>query len=659
MKRKANQLAVLIISVCLLLPGSAVYAGGKSGGTYHFSRNKSAVKQLNDLFTTIDIMDATIKDLTKEMEAGNVTSVQLTQMYIDRINAYDSRLKLNSIISICPDAIAQAKKLDKERAKGKVRGPLHGIPVIVKDNIDVKGSATSGGSLALAHMVVSRDAYAVKKLKAAGAVIIAKANLSEFASSAIDSKSLLGGVVHNAYDTSRVPAGSSGGTGVAITSNFAAAGLGTDTGGSIRNPSSYCNLYGMRPSKGLTSVSGVIPLAASRDTVGPMTRTAEDMAQILEVIAGTDANDDFTQEADADALLGSGYMRSLSSKGLKGKRIGYLKSSFEFSASDENETTYKIPEDRIDAMVKRTRADLRKAGAEFVDMSSYINDDDVYSMYEVSDEYTAEYDLNKYLYEKGDEAPYKTLKALYKSGSVGIYHTNLPVSEDQLEFMADSFEETVDPYDTEINGYMRLMSWPKVLEYRQEITKLMEEHNIDAIMYIATFGVAPTAKNLLEELDINNAGWLYGFTFGPALGMPEVVIPMGFSDADDSVSAELPLGMRLVGKFGDEKTLMEMAYAYEKQAGASIRRMPANSPALKDAKLEAYLESLMDAVYSINYSRYKRKPTGKIQLMKQAYAKAAKVDTSDPYATYKAAKKLAKSYDSVIKALKKSGLKKR
>ena len=135
MKGKANQLAVLIISVCLLLPGNAVYAGGKSEGTYHFSRNKSAVKQLNDLFTTIDIMDATIGDLTKEMEAGNVTSVQLTQMYIDRIDAYDSRLKLNSIISICPDAIAQAKKLDKERAKGKVRGPLHGIPVIVKAEI--------------------------------------------------------------------------------------------------------------------------------------------------------------------------------------------------------------------------------------------------------------------------------------------------------------------------------------------------------------------------------------------------------------------------------------------------------------------------------------------------------------------------------------------
>lgn len=684
MEKTGRRLLAVIISLGMLLTGSVSYADQDTGGEYIFDSNRAAVEQLEDLFTTIDIMDATIEELTAEMEKGNVTSEQLTQMYIDRINAYDGKLKLNSVISICPDALDQARQLDEERAQGQVRGPLHGIPIIVKDNIDVAGAVTSGGSLALAHMVVSKDAFTVKKLKEAGAVIIAKANLSEFACSAIDSSSLLGGVVHNAYDISRVPAGSSGGTGVAVTSNFAAAGLGTDTGGSIRNPSSYSNLYGIRPSKGLTSVSGVIPLVAPRDTVGPMARTAEDMAQVLEVIAGTDENDDFTQEAKADDLRGSGYMDSLSADGLKGKRIGYLTSSFMYQASEssadpgeggqgdpqpgeggqENPGTdgagpaIKLPNEKIDAMVKRTRADLRKAGAEFVDLSSYLDDAVISDMAIANGDETTEYDFNKYLYEKGDEAPYKTLKALYQSGQVGIYHTNLPIEEEEIEAMADDFEHTKNWYDTDVNGYMRGRTWQKALEYREQMTAMMEEHDIDAIMYIVSFDIPPTCDNMDEGFIRNVMGYAYGFTFGPALGMPEVVIPMGFSDADKNVPTELPLGMRLLGKFGDEKNLMEMAYAYEQQAGDSIRRMPENSPALEDQKLSSYLEALMDAVYSIDYDLYKNKPTGRIELMKQAYLNAAQVDTSDPYATYKASAKLARSYDNVIKALKESGLKK-
>ena len=663
MKRFTKVFLTGALVVCMMFTIQAPFAGeARAAAEYEFDTHKSATKQLKELFTTIDIMDATIAGLTDEMAAGNVTSEQITQMYIDRIRAYDSKKKLNSVISIDPAALDNARKLDEERKNGKVRGPLHGIPIIVKDNIDLAGTATSGGSLALANMVTGTDAFVVKKLKDAGAVIVAKANLSEFAASAVDSKSLLGGTVHNAYDISRVPAGSSGGTGVAITSNFATAGLGTDTGGSIRNPSSYSNLYGIRPSKGLTSINGIIPLAAPRDTVGPMARTAEDMAQVLEVMAGTDSKDTFTQEAGADKLVGSGYMSSLSADGLKGKRIGYLASSFDYNSmstgDDEMDAKMEGPSDRIEEMEKRTRANLRKAGADFVDLSSDLSDIQIFIMGFGASDDTTEYDFNKYLHEKGNAAPYKTLKALYKSGKVGIYHTNLPVDEKSIDEMADSFETTPNPYKTKINGFMRDETWKIYLKARKTVMDIMKKKKIDAIMYIATLDIAPRYENIEEEFKINTIGWRYGFTFGPAMGLPEVVIPMGFSDPAGGVASQMPLGMRLFGKFGDEKTLMQISYAYEQQAGKEIRRMPATSPALEDHNLEAYLEALMDQVYSIDYSLYKEKPNGKIKLMKSAYARAAALDTKDPYVTYRAAKKLARAYDRVMKALKASGKKK-
>jgi hypothetical protein len=309
-------------------------------------------------------------------------------------------------------------------------------------------------------------------------------------------------------------------------------------------------------------------------------------------------------------------------------------------------------------MIKKTRANLRKAGAEFVDLSSELDDHTLIDMYMCNMDPTYEYDFNKYLNKKGDAAPQKTLKALYQSGRVGIDHTNLPVEEEELESMADSFETTKNPYNTEVNGYMRCGSWEKTLEARAKVMKVLEDNDIDAIMYVATLDVPPTYSNFDKQFLPNNMAYAYAFTFGPALGMPEIALPMGFSDADDQVKTELPLAMRLAGKYGDEKTLMQIAYAYEKQAGDSIRRMPANSPALEDRNLAAYLESLMDQVYSIDYSAYNKKPVGKVKLMESAYAKAAAVDTADPYATYKSAEKLAKSYDKVMHELKKSGQKK-
>ena len=226
---------------CLLIIAliGAAYPGYAFASETQTENTSSAVETLENLFTTVDLMDATIADLQAEMEAGHVTSEQLTQMYIDRIEAYDEPLRLNSIIFINPGALDDARELDRERSEGKVRGPLHGIPVVVKANIDIAGMATSAGANALSELAATEDSFVVKKLKEAGAVILAQANMAEFAYSASSSRSTLGGFVHNPYDIEKMPGGSSGGTAVAVTCNFAAAGLGTDTGGSIRNPACF------------------------------------------------------------------------------------------------------------------------------------------------------------------------------------------------------------------------------------------------------------------------------------------------------------------------------------------------------------------------------------------------------------------------------------
>ena len=606
----------------------------------------SAVESLEALFTTVDLMDATIADLQAEMEAGHVTSKQLTQMYIDRIEAYDEKLKLNSIISINPTALEEAEMLDQERSEGNVRGPLHGVPIVVKANIDIAGMATSAGSNALSNMIAPGDAFIVKKLRDAGAVILAQANLSEFAFSSTSSRSTLGGFVHNPYDIRKVPGGSSGGTAVAVTSNFAAAGIGTDTGGSIRNPPSFNNLYGIRPSKGLTSISGVIPINASRDTTGPIARTAEDMALVLEIMAGTDPGDDFTLEADADALLGDGYMDSLSIDSLKGMKIGYLESSFMFSAMVGEDFVYLNPDKKIEEMLNRTLANLRKAGVDFVNLSNFITTE---LLEEIMEEIPKEsldsfqYDLNRYLYEKGDAAPYKTAKELAESGQFNTYHMYLNWHVLGGPELVDSFAETENPYTVKMGQYQRLPAWEDVLEYRDLVSGIMEENDIDAILYLNYFNAPEDEAFFSDGKDYNQAG--YDMLFGPRLGFPEISLPMGFSGTDSEYTTEMPLGISIFADFGQEEKLMQIACAYEKEAGDAIRRMPEQVPALEDEQLNIFLRDLIEKAYSFSRSKYDDKLEGRVQIMLNACEKAMNVDTKDPYATYEAAMELAKAYD--------------
>ncbi len=680
-------LAILMISAvlssCAGRPAEEAAAPEPALPEFHYAGEGSASRQLEDLFTTIDLLDATIAELMAEMEAGHVTSAELTQMYLDRIAAYDDELNLNSITNINPNALEEAAALDRERAAGDIRGPLHGIPVIVKDNIDVAGMATTAGSAAFAGNISHEDAFVVKRLREAGAVILAKANMSEFARRTVDSHSTFGGNVHNAYDPAKTAGGSSGGTAVAVTCSFAAAGLGTDTGGSVRYPSAFANLYGLRPSKGLTSTDGVFPLTATNDTVGPMARTAEDLGVLLEVIAGTDEKDDFTLEADADALKGDGYLDNCRADGLQGMRIGILTNSFSYHPDEEfqqqlqeyleqtglseEEVVVYTAGENIRDMVNRTRENLIKAGATIVDISEELSDEMIESLYEDMElTNTNAYDIDAYLSERPD-APYASIRELADSGNpeasdnviYSYIDTLLPENEEEenaqgaesgQENAEENAEEPEDLYSyvTE-EGYARPPYWETYINSREKVQKILEKNDVDAVMYLEFFNGPPDDATAEDDIVMNYAGYTVWYPI--YMGFPEIMIPMGFSEATEEYPSELPLGLSIFAGFGKDDTLVQIAFAYQQQAGSLIRRMPESTPALRDEKLNGFLEALMEAACSIDTSGFSGALAGKAEMMETALRKAEDTDKSDPYAVYEAAAALARAYDRLLEEL--------
>ena len=605
----------------------------------------SEVAKLENMFTTINLMDATISELTQAMEKVQVTSKELVEMYIDRINAYDKQLELNSIISINSDAVAQAEELDKERAKGNIKGKLHGIPIIVKDNYDVGGLPTTAGCKALMNSIAPDDAFVVKKLKDAGAIILAKANMSEFASSGRNSRSTIGGAVHNPYDTTRTPAGSSGGTGVAITSNFAAAGLGTDTGSSVRAPSTMNNLFGLRVSLGLTSRDGIVPLSLDNDIAGPLCRSAQDLALMLSVMAGTDSNDAWTKDSDS-MIPTDGYTSYLKEDGLKGKKIGYLQNSFGYYYNNKGEAV-ENPKEIATCMkkiVERAKSILKKGGAELVDMSEILPDSLIKSLSSNTGVGSVfEWDLNNYFASLGENAPIKSVYDLVTNYTYGVDYTNVSVRNP-----ATSLAEMTNPRSLE--SYTNAVT--NRLKFRNEVNKILKDNGIDAVMFV------PYTQPANKEADSQNASYAnsanYTSHFGPTAGLPEMAIPMGLCDTDETLGydKEMPMGFNLFTSYGNEKELIEIAYGYQETSGYdTIRTASYTTPALEDKDLDKYLDNLMEKVDTINYDNYTVYPQGKIQVMINKYVKAADVDESDVYATYSAAYDLAKAYDKVMDVL--------
>ncbi len=477
------------------------------------------------------VIEATIADIHEAYRSGDLTCRELVEEYLERIDKYDKSTRLNAIVVINKDALKKADELDEEFQKTGQLRPLHGIPVIVKDNYETYDMQTTGGSMALLGFIPPDDAYQVRKLREAGAIMLAKSNMAEWAFSPYHTLSSTAGVTANPYDLNRVPAGSSGGTAAAVAANFGTVGLGTDTGNSIRGPSSHCSLVGIRSTMGLTSRDGIIPLYLRNDIGGPMCRTVEDAVRVLEVIAGYDPNDPITKRSNGK--VPDNYTQYLDKDGLKGARIGVFRLY----------TDRKTTDPEVLALFEQAIKDIRSAGAEVVD-PFVIPDFGRLTKGIWCDMFR--HDINNYLASVGDAAPIKNLLEVYNKGlfatpnKMRIFHAlEVPLQEEPA--CKDLYTE------------------PKNVTFREAVFKAMSDQNVDFIIY-------PTWSNPPRKLaDFKSPAGDNSQLIPPHTGMPGVSIPMGYT------YDHLPAGLQIVGRNFDEPNLIRVAYAYEQ---ATLHRRP-------------------------------------------------------------------------------------
>jgi amidase len=517
--------------VCLTWASLALLSGLGWSAEPH---NAAAVSAPNP--AVFDVFEKSILDLQAAQSAGQVSSRQLVDMYIARINAYNQAgPKLNAIVTLNPRALEEADALDRERMLHKVRGPLHGIPVLVKDNYDTVGMATSDGTLALATLQPTVDAFQVRRLRQAGAVILGKTAMHELAAG-ITTTSSLTGSTRNPYDPARVPGGSSGGTAAAVAASFAAAGTGTDTCGSLRIPAAYQNLVGIRETKGLSSRSGIAPLSSTQDVAGPLARSVTDLALMLDATVGADPADPAT--AGAGAHVPKSYRDALRPDGLKGMRIGVVRSLFG-----------NAPEDgEINRVISGALDNIRTQGAEVFDVSvpgleEHLRDSSVVL-------YEFKFDLADYL----------------------ASHPGAPIGS-----LGDIIDHGLDHED--VDGRLRERNVPERRDteaYRQALVKrrtlrtvvlaLLEEKHLDALAY------PPVQRRPPFIGDDSEGAGAATCQLSATTGLPAIVIPAGFSNGG------LPVGLELLGSAFAEPTLLKIAFGWEQAAGP--RRPPATTPPL-------------------------------------------------------------------------------
>lgn len=497
--------------------------------------------------TDYDVVEKTIPELQAALEAGAVTSRRLVELYLARIEAFDRRgPRLRAMISLNPRALEEAAALDRERATRGPRGPLHGIPLVIKDNFDTADMPTTAGSLALATLLPREDAFQVRKLREAGAVIVGKTNLHELASG-ITSISSLGGQTRNPYDPARNPGGSSGGTGAAVAASFAAAGMGSDTCGSIRIPASHNNLVGLRSSLGVASRSGIIPLSHTQDVGGPLARSVTDLAILLDATVGPDPSDPTTKLAVG--RLPKSFRDALHPDRLKGARIGVLKSLFGDAPEDEE----------VAGVVRKAIDAMQKQGAETPEvqvpgLGDLLRDSSV-----IDSEF--KFDLADYL-ARFPDAPVRSLPEILERG---LYDTAL---EGPLRRRAG-----VERRDSEAHR-KALVKRRATLEV---VLATLEEQRLTALAY-------PTIRRkpaLVGEPQRGSNCQLSATT-----GLPAMSLPAGFTDDG------LPVGIELLGAPFSDAELLALAYAHEQ--AAPLRRAPSSTPPLTGGKAPSPV--LFDAV---------------------------------------------------------------
>lgn len=483
-----------------------------------------------------DLNEITIDELIQKMQSGELSSKAITQGYLKRIEEIDkSGPAINSIIELNPEAIQLAAAMDQERKAGKIRGPLHGIPVLIKDNIDTAdGMMTTAGSLALVGNKASRDAFIVKKLREAGAVILGKTNLSEFANfrstHSTSAWSSRGGQTKCPYLLNRNPSGSSAGTGSAVAASLCAVGIGTETDGSIVSPSSINGLVGIKPTVGLWSRSGIIPISASQDTAGPMARTVKDAVILLGALAGVDEQDPVTRKSKGKAQ--KDYTAYLDVNGLKGKRLGVEKSFLKGNPD-------------VVGLLQKTLSLLKEKGATIIeiDLLKAINPLSA-SEFEVL-QYEFKEGLNHYL--ATSNAPVKSLKDVIRFNN-----------ENESKTMPYFKQETLISSDKKngLGSKQYKDALAKSTSARKIIDTLLQQHKLDAI--------CGTTNGLACCIDLINGDYDTGFSFSsPAAmaGYPHITVPMGLIH-------KLPIGFSFFGTAYTEPQLIKLAYAFEQATKA-------------------------------------------------------------------------------------------
>lgn len=477
-----------------------------------------------------DPLGASILEIQEAMDAGRITALGLVDFYLARIAAYDDRgPMLNALITINPQARSEAAALDSERAARGPRGPLHGIPIVLKDNMGTHDLPTTAGSVSLEGFIPLEDAFQVARLRAAGAIIIAKTNLHEFARD-ITTVSSLGGQTRNPYDPSRNPGGSSGGTGAAVAAEFAAVGMGTDTCGSIRIPSAHNNLYGVRPTIGLSSRGGVIPLSFTEDTAGPLARHVSDLAIILDATVGVDPDDPTTVPVDAS------YLEAVDPDGLEGMRIGVVDSLFGGAHP------------QVDARVRAALAEMEAHGAQVVRVT-IPNLDGLRGSAASIFLREFRFALDGYFADHPN-APVASLAEIVAGGD---YH---PAVGGALQrALAVSTLDTAD--------YRDALRRRDVV--RDTIVAFMDDNDLDALAY-------PTIRQPAAPIGADQSGSNCGTA--SVGGLPAIVLPAGFT------SGGLPVGLELMGRPFSETTLIAIASGYE--AHTDHRMLPPTTPAIEE-----------------------------------------------------------------------------
>jgi len=488
--------------------------------------------------------ETTIADVHAAMRSGGLTCHALVQAYLDRIAAYDKQgPAINAITVVNPDALATADSLDRRFAANRqFVGPLHCVPMIVKDNFQTIGLQTAAGNLALKGYSPSKDAFQVRRIKEAGAIVLAKSNMAEFAFSPVETvNSVLPGYTKNPYALDRVTAGSSGGTAAAVAADLGEVGLGTDTGNSIRGPSSHQALVGIRSTMGLTSRAGIAPLSLFADIAGPMARSVADAVAVFQVVAGYDPDDPATEAVKGKPV--PNYSAALVRGGLRGARIGILRQAFEGPTVD--------PEVR--AVFERAVRDLRAAGATVLDTVTVVELDSIRRSNRGGCN-PFKFEFNAWLAEQGDRAPVHDLHAIVTSRR---YHPSVEtrlVAADSIKLPPDS-----------VPGCQARQRGRDLL--RDAVARTMDRLQLDALIY-------PTWSNPPRLIgDLNTPAGDNSQVFSPTTGNPAITVPMGYTRNN-----ALPAGMTFFGRAFDEERLIKLVYDYEQ--ATKWRHEPASTPPL-------------------------------------------------------------------------------